>query len=176
MAHQEQQDFLKSVKNRFPDKFRGVRVLDIGSLDINGNNRFIFQDYEYIGIDLGHGNNVDQICKGHEFKDEEGFEVVISTECFEHDEHWRETVRNAVALTKPNGMFIFSCATTGRAEHGTSRSHPSNSPFTTDYYMNLTEADIRSAVDIEASFSEFKFTARLTGQCDLYFWGIKKQS
>lgn len=174
MAHKEQQDFLQSVKDRFPDKFKGVRVLDIGSMDINGNNRFIFEDYQYIGIDLGQGNNVDLVCKGHEFKDEEGFDVVISTECFEHDEHWRETVRNAVALTKPNGMFVFSCATTGRAEHGTSRSHPSNSPFTTDYYMNLTEEDIRSAVDIEASFSEFEFTARLTGQCDLYFWGIKK--
>ena len=46
MAHREQQDFISSVRDRFPEKFKGVRVLDIGTLDINGNNRFAFEDYE----------------------------------------------------------------------------------------------------------------------------------
>jgi SAM-dependent methyltransferase len=178
MAHREQQDFISSVKDRFPEKFKGVRVLDIGSLDINGNNRFAFEDYEYIGIDIGEGNNVDVICRGHEFKDGKGFDVVISTECFEHDEFWNLTIQNATNLTKSNGVFLFSCATTGRPEHGTRRTSPQDSPFTSqienDYYMNLTEEDVRTAIDVDKYFSEYYFFARDVHPNDLYFWGIKK--
>jgi SAM-dependent methyltransferase len=178
MAHREQQEFISSVRDRFPEKFKGVRVLDIGSLDINGNNRFAFEDYEYIGIDIGEGNNVDIICRGHEFKDDNGFDVVISKECFEHDEFWNLTIQNAVNLTKPNGVFLFSCATTGRPEHGTRRTSPQDSPFTSkienDYYMNLTEEDVRSAIDVDKYFSEYEFFARDVHPNDLYFWGVKK--
>jgi len=178
MAHKEQQDFIASVRDRFPEKFKGVRVLDIGSLDINGNNRFAFEDYEYIGLDIGEGNNVDIVCRGHEFKDDKEFDVVISTECFEHDEFWNLTIQNATKLTKPNGVFLFSCATTGRPEHGTKRTSPQDSPFTSqienDYYMNLTEADVRTAIDVDKYFSEYHFFARDVHPNDLYFWGIKK--
>lgn len=178
MAHKEQQDFIASVRDRFPEKFKGVRVLDIGSLDINGNNRFAFEDYEYIGLDIGEGSNVDIVCRGHEFKDDKGFDVVISTECFEHDEFWNLTIQNATNLTKSNGVFLFSCATTGRPEHGTRRTSPKDSPFTSqienDYYMNLTEADVRTAIDVDKYFSEYEFFARAEHPNDLYFWGVKK--
>jgi len=178
MAHTEQQDFVTSVKRKFPEKFKGVRVLDIGSLDINGNNRFIFEDYSYIGIDIGNGPNVDIICRGHEFKDDDGFDVVISTECFEHDEFWNLTIQNATKLTKSNGVFLFTCATTGRHEHGTKRTSPQDSPFTSqienDYYMNLTEADVRTVFDFDTYFSEYEFFATPSGPYDLYFWGIKR--
>ena len=40
MSHKEQQDFFESVKNKFPQHFTDVRVLDIGSLDINGNTNY----------------------------------------------------------------------------------------------------------------------------------------
>lgn len=65
MAHVEQQNYLTSIKNRFPAFFMGVNVLDIGSLDINGNNRYLFTDYTYTGIDIGEGANVDIVCRGH---------------------------------------------------------------------------------------------------------------
>ena len=62
---------------------------------------------------------------------------------FEHDEFWKDTIMNCITLTKPGGIFLFSCATTGRQEHGTRRTTPQDSPFTSlienDYYMNLTE-------------------------------------
>ena len=69
MAHPEQRTFMTYVKEKFPEKFINCRVLDIGSLDINGNNRYLFTDYKYIGVDIGAGNNVDVVCRGHEFKD-----------------------------------------------------------------------------------------------------------
>jgi len=93
----------------------------VGALDINGNNRHLFEDYSYIGIDIGPGRNVDVISLGHEYKRDKLFDVVISSEAFEHDQHWRETIRICIFLTKPGGLFLFTCATEGRQEHGTSR-------------------------------------------------------
>lgn len=178
MAHPEQASFMKYVRDKFPEKFNNVRVLDIGSLDINGNNRYLFSNYSYVGVDIGEGPNVDVVMRGHEYKDEVPYDIVISSECFEHDEFWDLTIQNAIDLTKPGGIFLFSCATTGRPEHGTRRTTPQDSPFTSkienDYYMNITERDVRNKIKIEKQFDEFEFIARETWPQDLYFWGIKK--
>lgn len=177
MAHPEQATFCTSVKKKYPSMFKGVSVLDIGSLDINGNNRYLFEDYSYIGVDVGEGKNVDIVSKGHEFRPGRQFDVVISTECFEHDQHWVDTITNCIDLTKSGGLFIFTCATTGRQEHGTTRTTPQDSPFThslfNDYYMNLTEHDIRNIRNFDNSFSKMEFSTH-KGTKDLYFYGIKK--
>ena len=176
MAHTEQRNFCLSVKEKYPDAFRGKEVLDVGSLDINGSNRHLFEDCEYIGIDVGEGRNVDVVCKGHEYSPGKQFDTVISTECFEHDQHWKDTIKNCIALTKPGGLFLFTCATTGRQEHGTTRTTPQDSPFThklfNDYYMNLTEYDIRQISGFDESFSEMAFSTH-SGTKDLYFYGLK---
>jgi SAM-dependent methyltransferase len=176
MAHQEQADFCNYVRMKFPSKFENVSVLDIGSLDINGSNRYLFSgNYSYIGVDLGPGKNVDVICRGHEFKSDELFDVVVSTECFEHDEFYPLTLANMYSHLKPGGVFIFTCATTGRAEHGTTRTSPADAPFVGDYYKNLTESDIREGMKMEESFSDFQFISREVFPQDLYFYGIKKE-
>ncbi len=178
MAHTEQREFMTSVKEKFPEKFVNCRVLDVGSLDINGNNRYLFTDYTYVGVDIGEGENVDVVSRGHEFKDSEGFDIVISSECFEHDEFWKDTIKNCINLTKPGGIFLFSCATTGRPEHGTKRNTPQDSPFTSlienDYYMNLTEQDVRKEIDMENHFSQHQFITREIWPQDLYFWGLAR--
>jgi SAM-dependent methyltransferase len=176
MAHDAQKDFFVYVKSKFPERFKNCSVLDIGSLDINGNNRHLFEDYSYIGVDVGPGKNVDVVSKGHEYKSDKEFDIVISSECFEHDMFYRNTIKNCVQLTKPTGLFLFSCASTGRGEHGTRRTSPRDSPLTQqyqewgDYYKNLTESDIRDVIDIENTFIDFEFKYN---PGDLYFWGIK---
>jgi hypothetical protein len=180
MAHLEQQTYLTKIKNKFPTLFTNCSVLDIGSLDINGNNRHLFsENYSYTGVDIGPGPNVDVICKGHEFQSESTYDVVVSSECFEHDPHYKETILNAIRLTKSGGIFLFTCATTGRFEHGTKRSgsdwaSPHTSEQWGDYYKNLTEEDIREFLDVESIFSEYEFETNITTSFDLYFYGIKK--
>lgn len=174
MAHQSQIDFMLSVKSRFPERFQNCRVLDIGSLDLNGNNRYLFENYKYLGVDIGYGNNVDLVCPGHKLRDSEGFDIVISTECLEHDEYWIDTLCNMVDLTKKDGLFLLSCATTGRPEHGTKNKSPLDSPFTTDYYKNITINDIQFAIDIQSVFKQYELKTISNPSCDLYFWGIKK--
>jgi SAM-dependent methyltransferase len=175
MAHREQREWCELVKYAHDEFFVGTNVLDIGSLDINGNNRYLFEQCNYTGIDIGEGNNVDVVCSGHMFKSDDLFDVVISTECFEHDEHWQQTLKNVINnLLKDGGLFLFSCAAPGRPEHGTKRTSPKDSPFTNDYYRNLSEADIRSVLDCDAIFSNYKFKTRIDFPQDLYFYGIKK--
>ena len=178
MSHKEQVDFVVSVKNKFPDRFQNCRVLDIGSLDINGNNRFLFENSKYLGLDIGLGPNVDIVCRGHEFKDSAGFDIIISTECLEHDEFWSYTLINAIRLLRPNGLLVFTSATPDREEHGTRRTSPSDSPYTSllpnDYYRNLTEADIRQEVNIDGNFIEYQFSVWPHWPQGLFFWGIKR--
>jgi SAM-dependent methyltransferase len=181
MAHGQQQNFFSKVKESFPKYFRDVKVLDIGSLDINGNTKHFFKHpFYYVGVDLSEGNNVNVVCPGHLYDSGFLFDVVMSSECFEHDMYYARTIQNMIRLLKSNGLMIFTCASTGRPEHGTLRSTPSDAPFLSNidekwanYYKNLTEDDIRAVINIDDIFSSYNFEYEPTS-CDLYFWGIKK--
>ena len=175
--HYEQTEFVKRALSTLGIPQYGMRVLDVGSLDVNGNNKHFFPGCTYIGIDIGEGNNVDVVSRAHEYKPDEKFDIVISTECFEHDEYWERSIENImVNLLKPVGFFIFTCATHGRPEHGTRRSAPDAAPFIGDYYRNLGEDDITSlriaGRQFTDYFSMYKFETR-QNPADLYFLGLK---
>jgi SAM-dependent methyltransferase len=178
MAHTEQRNFCKYVADKHPSFFTKVRVLDVGSLDVNGNNRWLFTDVLYTGIDVDNGPNVDIVSKGHEYNAPDGFfDTIISTECFEHDMFYKETLLNIVRLVRPGGMFLFTCASTGRPEHGTRTHDKGSAPLLKgeweDYYKNLAEEDIREVLNVDEIFSEYEFGVNHNSK-DLYFYGIKK--
>lgn len=173
MAHQQQRDFFQSVKTRFPSLFNNVTVLEIGSLDINGTIRDLFNAKQYIGVDVQEGPGVDVVAEGQllDYKDK-SFDTVISAECFEHNPYWAETFVNMARMAKK--AVIFSCASTGRPEHGTRRTTPEDSPYTLDwdYYRNLEAKDFEQKVDLSEYFSEWHFEYNPESQ-DLYFYGFK---
>jgi SAM-dependent methyltransferase len=178
MAHDAQRQFLGTLVQQMPHVFAGTSVLEIGSLNINGTVRDFFHDStEYVGVDLCEGPCVDLVASGHEvaFPDNH-FDVTISTECFEHNPFWQETFANMIRMTRPGGMVIVTCATTGRAEHGTSRTTPADSPNTValgwDYYRNLTPEDFK-ALDVMAAFNGHYLMATNPDSHDLYFSGLK---
>jgi hypothetical protein len=73
-------------------------------------------------------------------------------------------------------LVFFSCATTGRPEHGTPRTTPADSPFTSltsEYYCNLTAEDFKDAFGLSTMFSPHQFFVQHITH-DLYFYGIKK--
>jgi len=179
MCHAEQKHFFQEVKNQFPIFFINSKVLEIGSLDINGSIRDCFETpTEYIGVDLEEGPGVDFVGEGQkiEFSDEY-FDCTLSSECFEHNPYWLETFVNMVRMTRQGGLVTFSCASEGRPEHGTTRTNPLDSPFTVnkgwDYYRNLNEVDFTSVLDFDGLFTEYNFQYNSAIK-DLYFWGIKK--
>lgn len=180
MAHIQQQEFCRSIKNKYPNFFKNKFVLDIGSLDINGNNQEYFENCNYLGVDIAFGRNVDIVSKGHELAfPDETFDIIISTECFEHDQFYEKTIKNIYRMLKSGGLLIFTCATTGRPEHGTRRTTPEDAPLLqndiewSDYYKNLTEQDIRNIFNVENNFSTFEFSTNEISY-DLYFYGFKK--
>lgn len=175
MAHKEQSDYIASLKVKFPLAFSGGRTLEVGSLNINGTVRNAFNSDEYVGVDVGAGANVDIVISGHEYDNEMPFDCCISCECFEHNPFYKETFLNMVRLCKSGGLVIFTCATTGRPEHGTERSTPQDSPLTIakgwSYYLNLTENDF-SFINFDSIFVDYEFSVNYQS-CDLYFYGVK---
>jgi len=195
--HQEQKNYLDKTKQRFPIAFRNRKVLDIGSFDVNGNEKPWFEKCDFIGLDIGPGPGVDVVCSAHEYNELDcSFDTIISCECWEHNPFYKESILNAIRMLKSGGFFIFTCATTGRPVHGTKSQdaedkknkktkqgnssenwvtmpNVSNSNWDNEYYQNVTEQDIRELINLEKIFSFFEFETN-HGHCDLYFIGIKK--
>lgn len=169
--HKEQKAFCERVKARFPEYFDSVRVVDFGSLDVNGNNRYLFSRSDYTGIDIGPGANVNIICRAHTYTPSAPVDVVISTETLEHDEYWPQTLRQAMRILRSGGLFLFTCAKDPRGEHGTKRSTPEAAPHVGDYYRNLSREDIERELDMEG-FERYEFGGN-DAPGDLYFWGVK---
>ena len=83
-------------------------------------------------------------------------------------------------MLKPDGLFCFTCASTGRAEHGTRSTTPQDSYGTIgnledmiDYYKNITEEDLNDVLKLNDLFSNWD-TYYNSKSSDLYFVGIKK--
>ena len=169
MSHPAQLEFVSFVREKLPQYFQHKRVLEVGSLDLNCSIRQFFKECAYLGVDLGIGPGVDLVAKGEElvFPDN-SFDVVASCECFEHNPEWVKTFNNMTRMGC--GLVFFSCATTGRAEHGTRKTNPQDAPFCRDYYRNLTEQDFKDNCDM-SKFVEYQFGVNEIAH-DLYFYGV----
>ena len=178
--HTSQRLFCELVREKFPEHFRVGPVIDIGSYDVNGNNRYLFSHGDYVGIDLVHGPNVDRVSLAHELSDPDGlYRVVISTNMLEHDPNWRASLRKMVSLLAPGGLLLVTCPGPGFPEHGTARTgslwaSPANqvSPGWENYYRALTSDDIMTSM----ALSEFdSCECVMPTSEDTFFWGIKRQ-
>lgn len=177
MAHSEQAEFFAGVRQHYAAAFKGARVLEVGSLDINGSVRELFADCDYTGVDLQLGPGVDLACQGQLVEFPTGhFDTAISAECLEHNPFWRETTANMLRMTRPGGLVLISCATTGRLEHGTTRTNPDASPFTSaeqwNYYENLTAGDLESSLNLAGWLADWGSWVNFVSR-DLYFVGLR---
>lgn len=171
MAHTAQRIFFQSVKEQLPQYFTGVKVLDCGSLDVNGKLKDFFTDSDYIGVDITSGPNVDIVSKIHKLElPSQSFDTVVSGEMLEHDEHWKESLQKMYTLCKEGGLIAISCAGEGRAEHGTTRSGDTLYGTSADYYMNLLPSHFREIYK-EDMFEDSEVFGMNE---DTYFYGIKK--
>jgi hypothetical protein len=173
--HNEQMNFVRRVRDRFPKHFDRTNVLEVGSLNVNGSVRDLFrQPTLYHGLDLGPGPGVDHVCHGADFQGgpPDGWDVVISCEAFEHDRRWEETFANMVQLCRIGGLVVMTCASRRRHRHGTLRDSPESSPFTNDYYKNLNPIELIAAFWLTPSFSGWGIEVS-DYDLDLYFWGVK---
>lgn len=102
---------------------KAAEILEIGSYNINGSTRNIFELLEpnrYVGIDIKKGENVDVVCKIEDILlkfGPESFDVVIATELLEHVRDWRLAVKNIKNVLKKNGIAIITTRSRGFYYH-----------------------------------------------------------
>lgn len=178
MSHPEQLGFFAACVASNRELVAGARVLEVGSYDVNGSVRRLFEGArEYVGVDLVEGPGVDRVVDGSAIDDPDGsWDVTVSGECFEHDPHWEDTFRTMVRLARPGGLVAFTCASRGRIEHGTSRTTATESPGTQsvglDHYRNVSAAQVR-ALPLDDWFTSWMLHFAPVA-ADLYFAGVRR--
>lgn len=115
---------LPTEQPRFP------RVLEIGSLDINGSQaaysylghgpRWVDQIgcEEYIGLDLIEGAGVSLVANAHDIPLEEGsFDLVLSMNMLEHDSDPQATISEAYRVLRKGGTMLLTTVNQEWGEH-----------------------------------------------------------
>lgn len=100
--------------------FSELTIIDIGSCDVNGSYRPIFErpGWNYIGVDLAQGKNVDVVLDSPyqlPFRSDYA-DCIVTGQTFEHIEFFWLTWNEMVRVLKPGG-FIFLIAPSCGIEH-----------------------------------------------------------
>lgn len=119
--HREAMDFVRGSS-------RPNRVCELGSFDVNGSCRELYQGWEYLGVDIRKGKGVDVIADISQpdlrTKYLLGFfDVVLCTEVLEHCKGWQQVIVNAADLLRPGGKFLITAAAPGRTPHNCDGGH-----------------------------------------------------
>jgi len=94
-----------------------TNVLDVGSWDGgNGNLRQIFGHLEYTGIDVQLGPNVDVVYSDNFPFDDNTFDLIVSSSCFEHVEFFWDLFLEMSRVLKPQG-YMYICAPSSGPYH-----------------------------------------------------------
>lgn len=109
-----------AFRQRYLSRFEGapLSILDLGSQDVNGCYRPIFDDpaWTYRGIDLAPGNNVDIVLADpYQWSGIPGgsVDVVVSGQAFEHIEFFWLTMLEVSRVLKPQGLCCVIAPSSG---------------------------------------------------------------
>ena len=110
---------LKNMK-RFVDKYlQGIvpgKVLDVGSQDVNGTYKPLFAGWEYSGLDVCTGNNVNVVVNDPYHwsgVESNSYDVVISGQAFEHIELPWLTMGEIARVLKAGGLCCIIAPSSG---------------------------------------------------------------
>jgi SAM-dependent methyltransferase len=93
------------------------RILDVGGLDVNGTLRNIApRGCEFVSVDLVSGHGVDIVLEDPyvlPFEDN-SFDAVVTTSCFEHDTFFWLTFSEMCRVAKQGGFVYVNAPSSGR--------------------------------------------------------------
>jgi SAM-dependent methyltransferase len=111
---------MRDLVGRYLDAAQRLRVVDIGSYDVNGSYRTLFGNpqWHYQGVDLEAGPGVDIVLKSpYRLPFPSGsVDLVISGQAFEHVEFFWMSWMEMLRILRPGGM-IFLIAPSRGPEH-----------------------------------------------------------
>jgi SAM-dependent methyltransferase len=99
---------MKYFVERYLDNNEQLDILDVGSYDVNGTYKPLFQspNWHYVGLDVAEGPNVDIVSTSpYDFGLHKLFDVVISGNCLEHVESPWKWIKEVEKVTKKNGII-----------------------------------------------------------------------
>jgi SAM-dependent methyltransferase len=100
---------------------KGMRVLDVGGQNVNGSLREAFESrgMTYVCLDIEAHPSVDVVMKpGEAFPfEDESFDLIVSTSCFEHDPCFWLTFRELCRVVSRTG-YIYVNAPSNGPYHG----------------------------------------------------------
>ncbi len=120
MHQSSYENMKKFVQSNFKnlDSKNKSRVLDVGSLDVNGTYRNLFNNdfWIYEGLDMEHGENVDFVPKEpYDWKELKSntYDLVISGQALEHIEYPWKTFENIERVLKPSALCCIIAPSSG---------------------------------------------------------------
>jgi len=117
------------------------KVVDVGSRDVNGNYRGLFNAFDYVGVDIVSGLNVDVVLKANyvwPFEDD-SIDCIVSGQAFEHIYSPEKVMKEIARTLKPGGYCCIIAPSAG-GDH-------SNEDFK-DYHRFSVDSMSKLASDI----------------------------
>lgn len=146
-----------------------TRVVEIGSRDINGTVRPLFNGAMYTGIDRVAGPGVDVVADGATYTPDAVPDCVVCCEVLEHAANWDEIVRNMARMVAPGGSVFITCAGTGRTPHS---SDDGGRLQYGEHYENIPHDMLKAAM--EHAGLEVRELLGRQDRGDVYACGVKR--
>jgi len=118
--HQSSIEKMTAFRDRYlsAEKNKPLRILDLGSQDVNGSYRSLFSEsnWNYVGLDMSAGKNVDIVLRTPYVWNEvasESADVLISGQAFEHIQYFWITMLEVARVLKPGGICCILAPSSG---------------------------------------------------------------
>lgn len=109
--HPDSMYLMTNFRNAYHECIRGRKVLDVGSQDINGSYRQMFEELscEYKGVDIIGGPNVDIIADDLRRLpfDDKSFDIIVSGQMLEHAAYPWLIAKEMGRVLKPGGLVCW---------------------------------------------------------------------
>lgn len=119
--HQSVMDWVLAKKHQY-GLDGPLHILEVGSYNVNGSVRTLFDQTNYLGVDIVEGPGVDRVVRQDPFDSfwngvTDGFDLVVSTEMLEHDRRPWRTLMNMCDALKDGGLLLVTARGNGFGDH-----------------------------------------------------------
>lgn len=117
--HQSVMDWVRAKKGEY-GLDGPLKILEVGSYNVNGSVRELFDQTNYTGIDIVRGPGVDEVRSSHALSPRwlsSTFDLVVSTEMLEHDRKPWESLAQMYTVLEAGGLLLVTARGNGFGEH-----------------------------------------------------------
>ncbi len=118
--HQSVMDWVLAKKHQY-GLDGPLHILEVGSYNVNGSVRTLFDQTNYLGVDIEEGPGVDMVVSSHELHEQpwlgSTFDLVVSTEMLEHDRRPWESLSQMHWVLKAGGLLLVTARGNGFGDH-----------------------------------------------------------